>query len=187
MRHSGAFEFLIHEFVSDCHTSWSVVVRDLSNFKIWHILYSLCIVQYFVSALISFNLSLKKSSLHVVKICLITGLKAVLLIQFLNAVIIYVRNFIFLDVISILFWDVPIYGESSRSSKHSDVQHSDLSSWECAYSSSITEEDEGVCWCALVIGLKGSYVDLLMYHLIPEQITGLHKQKASGNKIKIQT
>jgi len=25
-----------------------------------------------------------------------------------------------------------------------------------------------------------------MYHLIPDQLTGLHKQKASGNKIKIK-
>jgi len=78
------------------------------------------------------------------------------------------------------------YGKSSRISKHSDVQHSELSSWECAYCPSLTEEDEGVCWGALVIGLKGSYADLLTYRLIPDQLTGLHKQKASGNKIKIQ-
>jgi hypothetical protein len=80
-----------------------------------------------------------------------------------------------------------VLGRSDIRRKQSEFEifRCDLSSWECAYSSLITKEEYGVCWCALVIGLKCSYVDLLMCHLIPDQLTGLHKQKASGNKIKI--
>jgi len=36
------------------------------------------------------------------------------------------------------------------------------------------------------VGSLGSYADLFMYHRNTTQLTGLHKQKDSGNKIKIQ-
>jgi hypothetical protein len=77
--------------------------------------------------------------------------------------------------------------DSSLSSYHSGVYHSVLSSQECAYSSSLTDDEDGVCWGALVIGSISSYADLKMYHLIPDQLTELYKQKDSANKIKTRT
>ena len=37
-----------------------------------------------------------------------------------------------------------------------------------------------------MIGSIGSYADFKMYHLIPNQLTELYKQKDSANKIKTQ-
>ena len=38
----------------------------------------------------------------------------------------------------------------------------------------------------MYVGSLGSYDDLLMYYRITNQLTGPHKQKDSGDKIKIQ-
>ena len=37
---------------------------------------------------------------------------------------------------------------------------------------------------ALVVGLVGNYADI-RYKIIPNQLNGLHKQKGTGNNIKI--
>jgi len=61
-----------------------------------------------------------------------------------------------------------------------------LSSQEPAYDSLLIREEDR---CQLRSGGDGStdvFADLYMYHLIHNQLTGLHKQKESGDKIKIQ-
>jgi hypothetical protein len=51
----------------------------------------------------------------------------------------------------------------------------------------LTEEEEDGCLLSCTSdSIKGSYADVLMYHLIATQFTRHNKQKAGGNKIKIQ-